>query len=149
MISLNTIYDVATPLLGLGSIAFSTQMFLTDNLATPSLTDISPMGVIMSLVGAFLLGLMRITNSLKSLEESNAKILTIQTELIKLLIDDAKKQDIILDHQKALLENQKAMLEVQNKSLELENRNLNVLKVFIKSQNEKNPGSSGTFRVNG
>jgi len=142
MISLNTIYDVATPLLGLGSIAFSTQMFLTDNLATPSLTDISPMGVIMSLVGAFLLGLMRITNSLKSLEESNAKILTIQTELIKLLIDDAKKQDIIL-------ENQKALLEVQNKSLELENRNLNVLKVFIKSQNEKNPGSSGTFRVNG
>ncbi len=142
MISLNTIYDVATPLLGLGSIAFSTQMFLTDNLATPSLTDVSPMGVIMSLVGAFLLGLMRITNSLKSLEESNAKILTIQTELIKLLIDDAKKQDIIL-------ENQKALLEVQNKSLELENRNLNVLKVFIKSQNEKNPGSSGTFRVNG
>lgn len=142
MISLNTIYDVATPLLGLGSIAFSTQMFLTDNLATTSLTDVSPMGVIMSLVGAFLLGLMRITNSLKSLEESNAKILTIQTELIKLLIDDAKKQDIIL-------ENQKALLEVQNKSLELENRNLNVLKVFIKSQNEKNPGSSGTFRVNG
>lgn len=142
MISLNTIYDIATPLLGLGSIAFSTQMFLTDNLVAPSLTDVSPMGVIMSLVGAFLLGLMRITNSLKSLEESNAKILTIQTELIKLLIDDAKKQDIIL-------ENQKALLEVQNKSLELENRNLNVLKVFIKSQNEKNPGSSGTFRVNG
>ena len=112
MISLNTLYDVTTPLLGLSSIALTVKMFLAENLTTPTLTDVSPMGIIMSLVGAFLLGLMRITNSIKSVEESNAKILTAHTELLKLLADDSKKQDLILENQKALVENQKALLEI-------------------------------------
>jgi hypothetical protein len=142
MISLNTLYDVVTPLLGLSSIALTVKMFLAENLATPTLTDVSPMGIIMSLVGAFLLGLMRITNSIKSVEESNAKILTAHTELLKLLSDDSKKQDLILD-------NQKALLEIQNKSLDLETKSLNVLRIIVKNyQNEKKPGSSGTFPVN-
>ncbi len=141
MISLNTIYDISTPLLGLGSIAFTTQMYLGDALANPTLTDISPMGVIMSLVGAFLLGLMRITNSLKSMDESNTKILQI-------LADDSKKQDLILENQKATLENQKALLEIQNKSLDLETKNLTILNRFLKIQDAKKPGSSGTFPVN-
>jgi hypothetical protein len=149
MISLNTLYDVVTPLLGLSSIALTVKMFLAENLATPTLTDVSPMGIIMSLVGAFLLGLMRITNSIKSVEESNAKILTAHTELLKLLSDDSKKQDLILDNQKALVDNQKALLEIQNKSLDLETKSLNVLRIIVKNyQNEKKPGSSGTFPVN-
>ena len=140
MISLNTIYDIITPLLGLSSVALTVKMFLSENLVTPTLTDVSPMGIIVSLVGAFLLGLMRITNSLKSVEESNTKILTAQTELLKLLTDDSKKQDSILEHQKALL-------EIQKTSLELETKTLNVLKILVKFQNEKKPGSSGTFPV--
>lgn len=149
MISLNTLYDVTTPLLGLSSIALTVKMFLAENLATPTLTDVSPMGIIMSLVGAFLLGLMRITNSIKSVEESNAKILTAHTELLKLLAEDSKKQDLILENQKALVENQKALLEIQNKSLDLETKSLGVLRIIVKNyQNEKKPGSSGTFPVN-
>lgn len=141
MISLNTICDITTPLLGLSSIALTVKMFLSENLVAPTLTDVSPMGIIMSLVGAFLLGLMRITNSIKSVEESNAKILTAQTELLKLLADDSKKQDSILEHQKALL-------DIQKNSLELEIKTLNVLKILVKTQNEKKPGSSGTYPVN-
>jgi hypothetical protein len=149
MISLNTLYDVVTPLLGLSSIALTVKMFLAENLVTPTLTDVSPMGIIMSLVGAFLLGLMRITNSIKSVEESNAKILAAHTELLKLLSDDSKKQDLILENQKALVDNQKSLLEIQNKSLELETKSLAVLKIIVKNnQNEKKPGSSGTFPVN-
>ena len=140
MISLNTIYDITTPLLGLSSVALTVKMFLSENLVTPTLTDVSPMGIIVSLVGAFLLGLMRITNSLKSVEESNTKILTAQTELLKLLTDDSRKQDSILDHQKALL-------KIQETSLDLETKTLNVLKILVKTQNEKKPGSSGTFPV--
>ncbi len=147
MITLDTIYTITTPILGLGSAILAIFAFSAEAVpALPIGADISPMTLIISLIATFLLGLMRTTNSVKNLEETNAKILAtqneilkVQNELLKVHSQDSVKQD-------KLIENQARMLEVENKSLEVNSKTLTSMNRML-INNAKKPEKSGTFPV--
>lgn len=147
MITLDSIYTIITPILGLGSAILAAFTFSTETIPSlPIGADISPMTLIISLIATFLLGLMRTTNSVKNLEETNSKILTtqndilkVQNELLRLYTQDSVKQD-------KLIENQTRMLEVENKSLEVSNKTLTSMNRMLIA-NAKKPEKSGTFPV--
>ncbi len=138
-ITSDSIYTIITPVLGLGSAILAAFTFSSENLpALPAGADISPMTLMISLVATFLLGLMRTTNSVKNLEETNAKILAtqndilkVQNELLRVHSQDSAKQD--------------KLIELENKSLEVNSRTLTSMnKMLI---NAKKPEKSGTFPV--
>lgn len=162
MISIDSLYAVSTPLLGLTSAALSIFTFIEPQIPNISGTDISPIGIVVSLIGAFLLGLMRITNSVKSVEDTNKeilitqkttletqktiletqkttletqnKLLSTQNELLKLYTDDSKKQD--------------KQLSNQEKLLEIENKNNGLMSKIINTTNKKDTKKSGNSGTN-
>ena len=141
MITLDSIYTIITPVLGLGSAILAVFTFSSETIPTlPVGADISPMTLIISLIATFLLGLMRTTNSVKNLEETNTKILTtqndilkVQNELLKTLTNDSVKQD--------------KLIELETKSLEANNKTLTSMNRMLIANNAKKPGRSGTFPV--
>lgn len=151
MINSDLLYAISTPILGFGSAILAVFTFI-DPQTIPTIsngTDISPIALIVSLIGTFLLGLMRITNSVKNVEDTNKeilitqktqldstnKMLDTQNELLKMYIDDSKKQDKILDY--------------QNKLLEIENKTLNTMsRIANNNSNKKDVKKSGNSGVN-
>lgn len=141
MITLDSIYTIITPVLGLGSAVLAAFTFSAETIPSlPVGADISPMTLIISLIATFLLGLMRTTNSVKNLEETNTKILTTQNdilktqnEILKTLNQDSAKQD--------------KLIELETKSLEANNKTLTSMNRMLIANNAKKPGSSGTFPV--
>lgn len=150
MINIDTLYAASTPLLGLATAIISVFTFgdpqIPSNIGG---IDASPITLIVSLIGTFLLGLMRITNSVKVVEDTNKEILTTlktlletnnkvsntQSELLKLYADDAKKQDRLLE------------IEIENK--DLANRTLTTMSKIVNTNNNnkkdtKKSGNSGT-----
>lgn len=145
MITLDTVYTVFTSLGGLGSSIMAILMFSDPITSIPlgGSSDISPLTLIVSIIGTVMLGLLRITNSVKNLEETNAKILNTQTELLKsnnellrISSNDSAKHDKVI-------ENQNRQLEVDHKSLDA------MTKFIVKSNstNAKKPGKSGIYQV--
>ena len=140
MITLDTIYTITTPILGLGSAILAIFAFSAEAVpALPIGADISPMTLIISLIATFLLGLMRTTNSVKNLEETNAKILTTQNEILKVQNELLKfyAQDSV---------NQAKLIELETKSLETNNKTLTSMNRMLIA-NAKKPEKSGTFPV--
>lgn len=137
MITLDTIYTISTPILGLGSAILAALTFSSEVIpALPIGADISPMTLIISLIATFLLGLMRTTNSVKNLEETNAKILAtqneilkVQNELLKVHSQDSAKQD--------------KLIELENKSLEVNSQTLTSMNRML-INNAKKPEKSET-----
>jgi len=154
MITLDSIYTIITPVLGLGSAIIAAFTFSTESIPSlPIGADISPMTLIISLIATFLLGLMRTTNSVKNLEETNAKILATQNEILKAQTETLKIQNELLKvhsqdsvKQDKLIENQARMLEVENKSLEVNSKTLTSMNRML-INNAKKPEKSGTFPV--
>lgn len=140
MITLDSIYTIITPILGFGSAILAVFTFSAETIpALPVGADISPMTLIISLIATFLLGLMRTTNSVKNLEETNTKILTTQNEILKVQNELLKfyAQDSL---------NQAKLIELETKSLETNNKTLTSMNRMLIA-NTKKPGSSGTFPV--
>lgn len=137
MIALDTIYTISTPILGLGSAILAIFAFSAEAIpALPIGADISPMTLIISLIATFLLGLMRTTNSVKNLEETNSKILAtqneilkVQNELLKVHSQDSAKQD--------------KLIELENKSLEVNSKTLTSMNRML-INNAKKPEKSET-----
>ena len=157
MINSDLLYAISTPILGLGSAIITVFTFI-DPAIIPQVsggTDISPIALIVSLIGTFLLGLMRITNSVKTVEDTNKEILTIQkstlestnkmlatqNELLKMYVDDSKKQDKLLD-------NQQKLLDIENKNIDLSNKTLNTISRIANNNNKKDVKKSGNSGVN-
>ena len=140
MITLDSIYTIITPVLGLGSAVLAAFTFSAETIPSlPVGADISPMTLIISLIATFLLGLMRTTNSVKNLEETNTKILTTQNdilktqnEILKTLNQDSAKQD--------------KLIELETKSLETNSKTLTSMNQIL-INNAKKPEKSGTFPV--
>ncbi len=140
MITLDSIYTIITPVLGLGSAVLAAFTFSAETIPSlPVGADISPMTLIISLIATFLLGLMRTTNSVKNLEETNTKILTTQNdilktqnEILKTFNQDSAKQD--------------KLIELETKSLETNSKTLTSMNRML-INNAKKPEKSGTFPV--
>lgn len=154
MINIDSLYAVSTPILGLGSAILTVFTFIDPQIipATAGGTDISPIALIISLIGTFLLGLMRITNSVKNVEDTNKeilatlktsletsnKVLGTQNDLLKSYLDDSKKQD-------KLLESTNKLLEIENKNMDLANKTLNTMNRIVSTKKDiKKSGNSGT-----
>lgn len=156
MINIDSLYAVSTPILGVATAILSVFTFVDPQIPSNiGGTDISPIAVIVSLTGTFLLGLMRITNSVKSVEDTNKEILTTQktiletqkttlethnkllstqNELLKLYVDDSKKQD--------------RQLSNQEKLLEIENKNNGLMSKIVNTNNKKDTKKSGNSGTN-
>lgn len=159
MINIDSLYAVFTPLAGLSSAILAGISFIEPQIPTNMATgtDLSPMAVIVSLIATFLLGLMRITNSIKNVEDTNGKILITQTallesnnklletnnKLLQLFSDDSKRQD-------ELLLNQKKLLDIENKNMDLTSKMSNTMNRIANNGTNsakkeiKKSGNSGT-----
>lgn len=148
MITLDSIYTIITPVLGLGSAVLAIFTFAAESVpALPLGADISPMTLMISLIATFLLGLMRTTNSVKNLEETNAKILATQNEILKAQTETLKIQNELLKVHSRDSAKQDKLIELENKSLEVNSRTLTSMNRMLIANNAKKPEKSGTFPV--
>lgn len=149
MITLDSIYTIITPVLGLGSAVLAAFTFSAEGIPSlPIGTDISPMTLIISLIATFLLGLMRTTNSVKNLEETNSKILATQNDILKAQTETLKVQNELLKFYAQDSINQAKLIELETKSLETNNKTLTSMnRMLIANANAKKPDKSGTYPV--
>jgi phosphoribosylformylglycinamidine (FGAM) synthase PurS component len=147
MITLDSIYTIITPILGFGSAILAVFTFSAETIpALPVGADISPMTLIISLIATFLLGLMRTTNSVKNLEETNSKILVTQNEILKAQTETLKIQNELLKTLTQDSVKQDKLIELETKSLEANNKTLTSMNRMLIA-NAKKPDKSGTYPV--